>query len=409
MRSQKNVAWIGFVTLFLFSMLVVLILWKNSMFTKVQSYELVGEFESISGLLNNAVVKYRGYPVGRVTKIIPNQKNIEVFFFIHDDYAVPAGSTLKIVFDGLVGEKYMEIIPNPNAKKNYSDGDRIPGYSTAGLSDFIDVGTQNLMELKSIIKTMAKVFGNEEISTALRDVVFSMRGAAKNIEEMVKEIRKISSSEKLGRIVTQLDTLLTNINNAIDEEDLQKIDATISNLEIFSVELKELVSDGELKSSILETFKETQTTFKQSSNFLNAIARIELLTSADFQYNRASSGALLYLLNFNFWLDNTYLNFGFSNYVNGQDKLVNVLLNVPYSDTVRLHYGLIRNKPGVGFLFSFKDFPLSTGLSVYDFGSPYIDASINYKIFSSIWLKSGFYELNKDTRSFFFGVSFFSD
>jgi ABC-type transporter Mla subunit MlaD len=409
MKSQKNLAWIGFVTLSLFSMLVVLILWKNSMFTKVQSYELIGEFESINGLLSNAVVKYRGYPVGRVTNIIPNQKNIEVYFFIHDDYAVPAGSTLKIVFDGLVGEKYMEIIPNPNAKKNYSSGDRIPGYSTAGLSDFIDVGTQNLMELKSIIKTMASVFGNEEISTALRDVVFSMRGAAENMEEVIKEMRKISGSEKIGRIVTQLDTLLTNINNALNAEDLQKINATISNLEVFSVELKELVSDGELKTSILETFKETQTTFKQSSNFLNTISSIELLTSADFQYNQTSNDSILYLLNFNFWLHNTYLNFGFSNYVDNQDSLVNVLLNVPYNDSVRLHYGLIRSKPGVGFLFSFEGLPLSTGMSVYDFGSPYIDASIHYKIFSSIWLKSGFYELNKDTRSFFFGVSFFSD
>jgi ABC-type transporter Mla subunit MlaD len=409
MKSQKNLAWIGFVTLTLFSMLVALILWKNSIFTKVQSYELIGEFNSINGLLNNAVVKYRGYPVGRVTNIIPNQKNIEVFFFIHDDYAVPAGSTLKIVFDGLVGEKYMEIIPNPNAKKNYSDGDRIPGYSTAGLSDFIDVGTQNLMELKSILKTMSAVFGNEEISTALRDVVFSMRAAAENMEEVINEMRKISGSEKIGRIVTQMDILLTNINKALNEKDLQKINATISNLEIFSVELKELVSDGELKASILETFKGTQTTFKQSSNFLNTISSIELLTSADFQYNKGSNGTLLYLLNFNFWLHNTYLNFGFSNYVDNQDSLVNVLLNVPYNDSIRLHYGLIRSKPGVGFLFSFEGLPLSTGMSLYDFGSPYLDASVHYKIFSSIWLKSGFYELNKDTRSFFFGVSFFSD
>ena len=93
--------------------IVSLVLWKNSVFTRVKSYELIGEFEAINGLLENAIVKYRGYPIGRVTKIAPYQKNIQVHFFVQEDYKIPKGSTVKIIFDGLVGEKYMEIIPNP--------------------------------------------------------------------------------------------------------------------------------------------------------------------------------------------------------------------------------------------------------------------------------------------------------
>ena len=116
-----------------------------------------------------------GTRVGRVTKIVPKQKTIEVYFFINEEYKIPKGSTVKIIFDGLVGEKYMEVLPNPTTDQFYNSGDRIVEYSSSGLSDFIDVGTQNLVELKSILKTMASVFGSEEISYALKEVVFSMQ------------------------------------------------------------------------------------------------------------------------------------------------------------------------------------------------------------------------------------------
>ena len=46
----------------------------------------------------------------------------------------------------------MEIIPNKREKNMLVDGSRITGFSSSGLSDFIDVGTQNLEELQLILK-----------------------------------------------------------------------------------------------------------------------------------------------------------------------------------------------------------------------------------------------------------------
>ena len=188
--QNKNFFLIGLVTIILILAIASLIIWKNSLVKRVQGYELIGDFESISGLLENAVVKYRGYPIGRVTKILPSPKNIEVYFFVESKYKIPKGSTVKIVFDGLVGEKYMEIIPNPNAKSDYEPYDHIIGYSSLGLSDFIDIGTQNLIELRLILKTMSDVFGNQEISVALKDVVFTMQDAANNMNRIINELTR---------------------------------------------------------------------------------------------------------------------------------------------------------------------------------------------------------------------------
>ena len=129
--QKKNYFLVGLISVVLLSSIVTLILWKKSFFKKIQSYEIIGEFESINGLLENAVVKYRGYPVGRVTGIFPNTKNIEVYFFVDSKFKIPFGSTVKIIFDGLVGEKYMEIIPNKREKNMLVDGSRITGFSSS--------------------------------------------------------------------------------------------------------------------------------------------------------------------------------------------------------------------------------------------------------------------------------------
>ena len=399
----KKYFYVGLVTLVLFMSIVSLVLWKNSIFTRVKSVELIGEFESINGLLVNAVVKYRGYPIGRVNKITPNQKNIEVKFFINDDYKIPKGSTVKIVFDGLVGEKYMEIIPNPKTDEFYVSGDHIVGYSSSGLSDFIEVGTQNLVELKSILKTMASVFGSEEISHALKEVVFSMQDAAENMERVIGELSKISSSNRISNILVEVEELLSNINSALNEEDFQKIQETITNFEEFSKGLKDLTSDNELKDSVISTLKETHSTFQQSSSFLNTIARIKLLTTADFNYKFSNEKYLVYNLNFNFWLDNTYLNFGFSNYFK-EDKLINVLLNVPFNDHVRFKYGLIKSSPGFGMEYSFIG-PFRTSFNMYNFEDPYYDFSLHYMLMEQVILNTGYNEVNKESRSIFVGFT----
>ena len=51
---------------------------------------------------------------------------------------------------------------------------------------------------------MANVFGNEEISYALREVVFSMRDTAKNMEKVIQELNKISGSEQIELIMKDL-------------------------------------------------------------------------------------------------------------------------------------------------------------------------------------------------------------
>ena len=81
MKQNKYIL-VGLFTFFLIGFTSVLILWQTDILRKVQGYSVTGEFYHIGGLLDGAVVRYRGYPVGHVTKIQPGPENIEVSFFV---------------------------------------------------------------------------------------------------------------------------------------------------------------------------------------------------------------------------------------------------------------------------------------------------------------------------------------
>ena len=187
----------------------------------------------------------------------------------------------------------------------------------------------------------------------------------------------------------------------------QRVDFDVSGgISTNFISYENLTNDDELKTVMLSTLKETHSTFQQSSSFLQTISRIELLTGVDFSYklNSSAKDFLVYQMNFNFWLDSAYLNFGFSNYFQ-YDKLTNVLLNLPFNESTRFYYGLIRSSPGFGIKHHFPYTYLSTSINMYNFESPLFDIGVHYKMLNKLFLNAGYFELNKPTRSAFFGFS----
>lgn len=387
----------------LIGLLLGLLLWKNNLYSRLNGYKLYGDFKSVNGLLLNSVVKYRGYPIGRVTDIAPNPQKIEVEFFVQAEVSIPIGSTVKVVFDGLVGEKYLEIIPNIHSDIAYEPEGRLVGYATSGLSDFIDVGTQNLLELRAVLETMTDIFGDKEISYAIKDVVLSMQDTAKNIDKIVDELSNVSGSEEVVNILKNTDQLMHVLSDTITRNDLNKLKTTIENLETFSVNLNEFFSDETFKESLLNTLNESKVTFERSNTFLETVSNIKFKPDVDFSYNSHISG-IVYQLNAKFWLDEAFLKFGFGNYFEA-DKLIDVQIGNTLSQTVMLRYGLIKATGGVGIDYKSQLFPFIITFNAYDFDNINFDVLLEQYILKNISLHIGYNEFNQSTRNWVVGLS----
>ena len=76
--------------------------------------------------------------------------------FIDEEFEIPEGSRTRILYDGLVGENYIGILPNPVAEQMMRHGDFIPGSSASDLANFIDIGSQSLIHAEAILRSLRK-------------------------------------------------------------------------------------------------------------------------------------------------------------------------------------------------------------------------------------------------------------
>ena len=81
-----------------------MIIWKGDILVKPGGTYVVGSFRDVGGLIIGAEVRYRGYNVGKVTKVHPNPHDIKVMLRLNPGINVPRGSTLRVAFDGLIGQ-----------------------------------------------------------------------------------------------------------------------------------------------------------------------------------------------------------------------------------------------------------------------------------------------------------------
>ena len=81
------------------------------------------EFRNVDGLTKGAVVRLGGVNIGQITHIKLNTQKYtaELKLSLADDLKIPEDSELKIMSDGIMGGKYLQLIPG-NANKTLSKG-----------------------------------------------------------------------------------------------------------------------------------------------------------------------------------------------------------------------------------------------------------------------------------------------
>lgn len=103
------------------------------------SYNVTAKFDNVGGLKPKAAVRSAGVVVGRVEKIVFDDKSFQarVTLAMESGHTFPKDSSLKILTSGLLGEQYLGIEPGAD-EKTLVAGDTISS-------------TQSAMVLESLI------------------------------------------------------------------------------------------------------------------------------------------------------------------------------------------------------------------------------------------------------------------
>jgi len=251
---------VGLVTIIAILIFAGMIMWKGDILLKTAGYELIGSFENVGGLLEGSDVRFRGYKVGKVLHINPGSVDTRVYMNIVGDIRVPMGSTLRIAFDGLIGQKYVEIMPSAS-DKFCPPKSVLKGFSTLGLVDFIDVGTVNLEELKGILESVRKLTDDPQTQKAIKDSIINIEGATVQFNRLVSDINDIMAKEDFKRSLEGLKN-----TSALIVKVTQRLDSITASIE-------KLTSDPDFGNDLKGTAKEAKEAMLEVKNAASDIRK----------------------------------------------------------------------------------------------------------------------------------------
>ena len=403
--EKPNYFLIGIISTILIGAIACLIIWKSNLMDRRSGIELTGRFESVDGLIENAVVKYRGFPIGYVKSIVPNPLNVDVNFFIDPDYPIPTGSTLRIIFDGLIGEKYLAIIPNPDSSEILAPHSVLPGSTSAELAAFIDKGAKNLDTLNNILLSLSDLFMNPSLQLEYQATALEIQSIIKNINHISDQIAKVSKTNLVSTI-DGINRILINLDRIMSDGNYDKIEKTLNNIETLSRSLNEITDNDQLKMGLFSTLEETKSVFKRSNNFFDFASQVKIKTPLTLMYNHLKIDPYyFYSLDVNLYLNSSLLTLGFGNYTK-KNELINVIFGTRIFNSMLFQYGLIKKDIGLGLTYKVPFLPsLHTTTQIYDINNPKIDVKLHYYLNRFIGFSSGIYTINKSSRSMVWGIS----
>jgi phospholipid/cholesterol/gamma-HCH transport system substrate-binding protein len=141
MQRSKNDVWVGlFVLIGAVAILFLALQSANLLTLNFQTnYSLNAKFDNVGGLKPKAAVRSAGVVVGRVEKIVFDDKTFQarVTLAMESRHLFPRDSSLKILTSGLLGEQYLGLEPGAD-EKTLTEGDTVSS-------------TQSAMVLESLI------------------------------------------------------------------------------------------------------------------------------------------------------------------------------------------------------------------------------------------------------------------
>ena len=125
MQRSKVDVWVGlFVLIGAAAILFLALQSANLLSLSFQTtYRVVAKFDNVGGLKPKAAVRSAGVVVGRVEKIVFDDKSFQarVTLALESRYAFPKDSSLKILTSGLLGEQYLGLEAGAEAKNLAAD------------------------------------------------------------------------------------------------------------------------------------------------------------------------------------------------------------------------------------------------------------------------------------------------
>ena len=241
-----------------------------------KGYRLTVDFDTASGLEPKSDVKMAGVPIGKVEEIQLVGNRARLILRIRQGIRIPIDSVGSIQTQGLLGEKYVEILPGKDAQRNLPAGGQVANtLNPVNLDEMIRKLSAIGDDVKMFTDSLSSTFGTEEGRKALGDILRDVQATTAALRTVVT-----GNEQRFERIVANIDRLSADLSD-ISSANKQDVRATIANLRVFSDTLKsetpELVRKlEEMSTGVSGVVADNRENLKESiKNLRTASARLD--------------------------------------------------------------------------------------------------------------------------------------
>ena len=239
---------------------------KFGSITEGRGYTVTVHFKDSSGLDTKSPVDIAGVEVGTVHKISLDGTMAKVELLLKDNVHVPLDSTIAIKSFGILGDKYVEIVPGKStvlAKNGQELANAVsyPGYEE--IFQNVSVAAKNIGDTMEQFKGVLNEKDKENLKASLenmqvasgqfKDMLAENRGKVNRIVTNVAE-----ASQKFGPMADKADATLGQINTLVN--DVEQGRGTLGKLakdDALYNDAKDVVANLKIVSSDIEQGKGT--------------------------------------------------------------------------------------------------------------------------------------------------------
>ncbi len=225
-RELKIGIFLGTVLLIL--AVFILVVGDMSRLFKEKGYPLFSSFNSVAGLEKGTLVRMAGVRIGAVEKISLKGRQAEVLMRINAGIKVPEDSHATQAALGLLGEKYIEILPG-RKQISCEPGGHLTGSSSLTFDQIGEKVVSIGDEIKEMSSSLKKVISGEGSAGNLEETLKSLSlfisdlnaflnenkaGFGKTVHQSSEVLQNADS--KIGALSESLDTLILKLRESVD-------------------------------------------------------------------------------------------------------------------------------------------------------------------------------------------------
>jgi len=234
-----------------------------------RGYEIGVTFDYIGGLDIGAPVRLSGVRIGEVRsiEILPEPfPKVLVKLRLKRDVKIAKNSRITIRTLGIIGEKYVEILPSTE-KEYISKGEIIEGVNPLSLEKFVTIGQDAILNLNSILTDLRKLTSDVKIQKNVREIVNETTKAVKQMNTVLAELDTLSNSidktnKEIRKVITEnsprIAKVLDNTNTLVltSKSEIEKTMGEIRKFAETGKDVKKAIAKLESTTDKVNTFFE---------------------------------------------------------------------------------------------------------------------------------------------------------